>query len=200
MKPMHDLGRLFRTKLKLSKSSVEIGLHTWLKSFSAHKNNPEVFSTVVKLALFPFSIFSKNAFADSKRKKLTSSAVTNFWARAYRLLMAPWAHSQTYAAKANFEERNQSALEDASYSQAPAVPAKDSGSNTPPPPLVAISENDSSPKATPASTEDKGIVFSAGTHTSGIFISRPPHKFVQPVKPKADARKHKAIYYTVTLQ
>jgi hypothetical protein len=195
---MHDLKRRFRSKLKLPKSRVKIEPHTWLKAFSAHKNNPEVFSTVIKLALTPISVFSKDTFADPKQKKLTSSAVTNFWAGAYQLLGAPWAHIQTHAAKTNFEERNQS-VNDTSHSQAPAFPAKHTVSNTNTPPSGTSADKDSASTTIPAYLEDKGISFAAGTCTSGLFISRPPRKFVQPVKPKADARKHEAIYYTVTL-
>ena len=196
---MHDLERLFRSKLNLPKSPVEIEPHTWLKAFSAHKNNPEVFSTVIKLALTPISVFSKDTFADQKQKKLTSSAVTNFWAGAYRLLGAPWAHPQTHGAKTNLEARNQSAVNDTSHSQAPAFPTKVTASNNNTPPLGASADKDLASTAISASSEDKGISFAPGTRTSGLFISRPPRKFVQPVKPKADARKHEAIYYTVTL-
>ena len=65
---MHDLEQLLRSKLNLPKSPVEIEPHTWLKAFSAHTNNHEVFSTVIKLALTPISVFSKDTFADSKQK------------------------------------------------------------------------------------------------------------------------------------
>jgi hypothetical protein len=196
---MHDLERLYRSKLKLPKSPVEIDPLTWMKSFSTHKNNPEVFSTVIKLAITPISVFSKDTFADPKQKKLTSSAVTNFWAGAYRLLGAPWAHVQEYEAKTNFEERNQRVAKEAPPSHAIATSANHPDTKATKSPM-AISDTDSSFKATSAATEDKGISFAAGTRTSGLFISRPPRKFVPPVKPKADARKHEAVYYTVILQ
>jgi hypothetical protein len=67
---MHDLERHLRIKLQLAKSPSEVDPTAWLNAFTAHQNNHKVFATVVKLALTPISVFSKDMFADPKQKKI----------------------------------------------------------------------------------------------------------------------------------
>ena len=94
---MHDLERHLRTKLNLARSPVEIDPHSWSKASMEYRDNHEVFSTIVKLALTPISVFRKDMFSDHTQKQLMASAVAHFWVGAYHLLGAPWAQAQTHA-------------------------------------------------------------------------------------------------------
>jgi hypothetical protein len=194
---MHDLERHLRIKLKLPNSPTEVDPKAWNKAFLTHQTNHEVFATAVKLALTPISVFSKDMFADQKQKKLIASSVTNFWAGAYRLFGAPWAHTKD-TRPINTAKSAQKGDLGVSFAQAAAAPAKSA------PAKVTIPSVPVTVTATPAQTKSppdtKAISFAPGTRTSGLFISRPPRKFAPQVKPKADVRKYEAVYYTVILQ
>jgi hypothetical protein len=173
---LHDVERFWRIKFKLANGNSPVEPKMWVQTFKDHLSDKGLEAALIKLAITPLSVFSKDMFLDSKKQKLASSAVTTFWVGAYRYLGAPWEYPTTPAPKI-LTPRNR---EPPSYAATAAAPTK-----------------------TPSkiSTDVKKISFSHDTKMNSLFISRPVRKLAPPpAKPKpADTRTHVNTFFTLTL-
>jgi hypothetical protein len=174
---LHDVERFWQTKFKLKNGSSPVEPKTWVQIFKAHRSDKALDAALIKLAITPLSVFSKDMFLDTKKQKLASSAVTTFWVGAYRYLGAPWEYPTPQPPKVH-TPRNED--KSPSYATTAAALAK-------PPSKLA--------------KEAKKLSFSHDTKMNSLFISRPVRKLAPPpAKPKpADTRIHVNTFFTLTL-
>jgi hypothetical protein len=187
---MHDLERHLRLKFGLKVADAK----EWMAGFKKHSKDPKARHTLIRLAKTPLSVFTKDLFADPKRTKLTTSSLTTFWLSAYRIAGAPWHYpspkvtANPAAPEALKTSPNKSSLKKSK--DPPVTPGTHTPTASPTYAQKAASE--------PASADaTKGVSFIPGTKSTGLFISRSARPLKPVTRPKADARKHENVYYSV---